>query len=164
MYAREAEHFQLIEEQVHVTEGIGPVDAGKHRRLGDDGEHFASHLQHDRVGITIRHQAGERAAASHTVAAGVVDDDQVDAACLFAFGGQAGAGAAANDRLTLRGHVAEFFEQRRSFKPGHGSPRHSPTTSSAPEHGAERVDNRGGELGFVDVLIDADELAVAGLT
>jgi hypothetical protein len=42
---------------------------------------------------------GQRAAAGHAEAARVVDDDEVDAAGLGALGGDAGAGAAADDRL-----------------------------------------------------------------
>ena len=164
LHAREAERLQLIKEKVHVAERVGAVDTGEHRRSRDDGEHFAGHLQHDRVGITIRHQAGERATAGHAVAAGVVDDDQVDAACLFTLGRQAGAGAAADNRFSSCGHVPKVFQKRRSFKPGHASPRHSPTSSCAPEQGSKRADNGGGELGIVDVLFDANELTVCGLT
>ena len=38
----------------------------------------------------------------HAVAAGIVDDDEIDAAGLLAFGGEPGAGAAADDRLAAR--------------------------------------------------------------
>ena len=51
------------------------------------GQHFAGHLHHDRVGVAVGHHAGKRAAAGHAVAAGIVDDDQVDAAGFLAFGG-----------------------------------------------------------------------------
>jgi hypothetical protein len=36
LHARKAERLQLIEEEVHVAEGICAVDAGEHRRLRDD--------------------------------------------------------------------------------------------------------------------------------
>ena len=52
-----------------------------------------------RVGVAVRHQPGERPAAGHAIAARVVDDDEVDAAGFFELGADAGAGAAADDRL-----------------------------------------------------------------
>ena len=63
------------------------------------GQHLAAHLDHDLVGVAVGQEAGERAAAGHAVAAGIVDHDQVDAAGLLAAGREAGAGAAADDRL-----------------------------------------------------------------
>ena len=86
LHPGEAQHLQLIEEDVHVAEGIGAVDAGEHGRPSYDREHLAGHLQHDRVGVAIGHQPGERTAAGHAVAAGIVDHDQVDAAGFLAFG------------------------------------------------------------------------------
>ena len=62
-----------------------------------DRQHLAAHLHHDRVRVAVRHQPGQRAAARHPVAAGVVDDDQVGAALLGALGREAGAGAGADD-------------------------------------------------------------------
>src|SRR6266850_751434 len=120
LHAGKAERLQLIEETVHVAERVGAVDAGQYRRPGDDGEHFAGHFQHDRVGVAVRHQSGKRAASSHAVAAGIVDDDQVNAACFLAFGRQSGAGAAADDRLALGGHVAKLLQDGRTFKFRHG--------------------------------------------
>ena len=63
-----------------------------------DREHLAGHVDDDLVGVAVRHQAGERAAAAHPVAAGVVDDDQVGAAGLRQLRRQARAGAGADDR------------------------------------------------------------------
>ena len=71
------------------------------------------------VGVAIGHQAGERAAAGHAVAAGIVDHDEVDAAGFLAFGGQAGAGAAADDRLAARDHVVELVEDGLPFESRH---------------------------------------------
>ena len=68
----------------------------------DDGQHLAGHVHDDRVGVAVGHQPGQRAAAGHAEAAGVVDDDQVDAAGLGALGREAGAGAGADDRRRPR--------------------------------------------------------------
>ena len=81
------------------AEGIGAVDPGDNRRVLDHRQHFARHVHHDRIGIAIGHEPGERAATGHAEAAGIVDDDEIDAAGLLAFGGKARAGAAADDRL-----------------------------------------------------------------
>ena len=37
LHARKAQHLQLIQETIHVAEGVGAIDAGQHRRLGHDG-------------------------------------------------------------------------------------------------------------------------------
>src|SRR5439155_13295430 len=67
-------------------------------------------LDDDLIGVAIGQEPGERAAPGHPVAAGIVDDDEVDAARLLAFGRQAGAGAAADDRLAPRDHRLEPVE------------------------------------------------------
>ncbi|MET4839326.1 hypothetical protein ABIF44_008733 [Bradyrhizobium japonicum] len=103
--------------------GSVPIYASKHRRPGHDGQHFAGHLQHDGVGVAISHQSCKRAAAGHAIAAGIVDDDEIDATGFLALGRQAGAGAAADDGLAALCHVAEAFQQFCAFKPGHRSPR-----------------------------------------
>ena len=54
--------------------------------LLDDGQDFAGHVHDDLVGVAVGHHAGQAAAAGHAEAAGVVDDDQVDAAGLGALG------------------------------------------------------------------------------
>ena len=66
-----------------------------------DRQHLLRHVLDDRVGVAVGQQAGEAAAPGHPVAAGVVDDDQVDAAALGELGRDAGAGAGADDRLVL---------------------------------------------------------------
>ena len=83
-------------------ERVGAVDAGQHRRVLHHRQHLVRHLADDLVGVAVGQQAGERAAPGHAVAARVVDHDQVDAAGLLALGRQAGAGAAADDRLAAR--------------------------------------------------------------
>ncbi len=67
-----------------------------------DRQHLARHVDDDRVGVAVGHQPRERAAARHAVAAGVVDDDQVDAAGLGALGREAGARACADHRPAAR--------------------------------------------------------------
>ena len=47
----------------------------------------AYHLQHNRIRIPIRHHPRKRSPASHPVAPGVIQDDQVAAALLDGFGG-----------------------------------------------------------------------------
>ena len=98
---------ELAQEMVAQQERVGAVDAGQHRRAGGHRQHLAAHLDHDLVGVAVGQQAGERAAAGHAVAAGIVDHDQVDPARLLAAGGEPGAGAAADDRLAAAGHVLE---------------------------------------------------------
>ena len=111
LHAGEADRLHLVEEHVHQAERIGAVHAGEHRRALHHRQHFGRHLHHDRIGVAIGHQAGERAAPGHAVAAGIVDDDEVDAAGLLALRRQPGAGAAADDRLAARDHGAEFLHQ-----------------------------------------------------
>ena len=93
---------------------------GLHGRLPHDGEHLAGHVDDDLVGVAVREQAGERAAAGHPVAARVVDDDQVDPAGLLAFRREAGARAAADQRPAGRDLGAEALEERLSSDAGHG--------------------------------------------
>ena len=115
-----------------------------------DRQHLARHLDHDRVGVAIGQQAGERAAAGHAIAAGIVDDDEIDAAGLLAFGGKARARAAADDRLAARVHGAKSFEQRLRSKRGIvTSLRAAP--GRLPMQRAERGNDRGGEFRIVDV-------------
>ena len=120
LHAGEAELLQLAQERLQQHERIGAVHAREHRRFLDNRQHFARHLDDDVVGVAIGEQARERAAAGHAVAAGIVDDDEIDAAGLLALGRKAGAGAAADDRLALRDHRAEFFEDRLSLDARHG--------------------------------------------
>ena len=94
--------LHLAQEAVHQPERVGAADAGQHRRVAGDRQHLAGHVHHDRVGVAVGHQAGERAAARHPVAARVVDDDQVGAAVLGALGRQAGARAGADDQRRRR--------------------------------------------------------------
>ena len=108
--AREAQRPQLFEEESGDDERIGAVDAGEDRRLLHDREDLVGHLLDDLVGVPVREEPRGAAASGHPVAARVVDDQQVDAAGLFAHGREARAGAAADDRLAARDLLAESFQ------------------------------------------------------
>ena len=113
------------------------------------GQHLARHLEHDLVGVAVGQQAGERAAPGHAIAARVVDHDEVDAAGLLALGGQAGAGAAADDRLAAAHHAAQ---------PSSGCPgaQFGPWGPDLVEVGDQRV----GERRVVDVVRELQQLPV----
>ena len=161
LHAGEAHRLQLVEEDVHEAERVGAVDAGEHRRAPDHRQHLGRHLDHDRVGVAVGEQAGERAAAGHAVAAGVVDDDEVDAARLLALGREPGAGAAADDRLAARDHAAELLQEsgaleaHRYLAPARAAARRPPCSAR------KALDGGGGEGGVVDVGRQPDELARA---
>ena len=72
--------------------GIGSVDAGQHGRALDHGKHLMGHFHDNLVGVAVSEEARERTAPGHAIAPGVVNYDQVYAARLLAFGGEAGAG------------------------------------------------------------------------
>ena len=127
-------------------ERIGAVDAGEHRRLLHDRQHLARHLDDDVVGIAVGEQAGERAAARHAVAAGIVDDDEVDAARLLAFGGEAGAGAAADDRLAARDHGAEPGENVLACNARHRSSQAASDSGAISRNWATSASANGGSL------------------
>ena len=128
LHAAEADAPQLVEEHRHQPERVGAADACEHRRLAHDREHLARHVDDDLVRVAERHQAGQRPAPAHAVAAAVVDDDQVGAACLGELGRQARAGAGADDRHAggdLRAQTRECLVA------GHDAPRISSCSRSA---------------------------------
>ena len=100
--AGEPHLLELAEKQVADHERIGGADAGEHRSVAHRRQDLVGHLLDDRVGVAIRHQAGERAAPGHAEPARVVDDDQIDAAGLLALGADARAGAAADESADPR--------------------------------------------------------------
>jgi hypothetical protein len=121
--AGEAHGLQLIEEAVEDAEGVRAIDAGKHRGFLRHRQHLARHLHHDLIGVAIGEDAGERAPARHAVAAGIVDDDEVDAAFLLAFCREARARTPAHDGNAAALHLLELLHQGLAFKAGHvGSP------------------------------------------
>src|SRR5699024_10045489 len=78
-------------------EGVGAANSSQHGGVLDHGENLGAHLHHDLVCIAVREDASQRAAASHAITAGVVDDQQVSAASFGALGGDAGASADAHE-------------------------------------------------------------------
>ena len=85
---------QILKEAPHVAQRIDAVDAGDDRGRLDLRQHLALGSAEDQfVGIEDGQHAGERAVALHAEVAGVVDADQVDAAALDEFRGDAVAGA-----------------------------------------------------------------------
>ena len=85
-----------------MRNGSVPQTPARTGVLLHDRQHFAGHVDDDLVGVAIGHHAAEAAAARHAKPARVVDDDEIDAAGLGALGADAGAGAAADDRLARR--------------------------------------------------------------
>ena len=94
-----------------MAERVGAVDPGQHGRVAHHRQHLARHLDDDLIGIAIGEHPRQRSAPRHSVAARIVDDDEVDPARLLAFGGEAGAGAATQDRLACFHHRPEPLHQ-----------------------------------------------------
>ena len=117
--AGKAQSLQLAEEFVGDQERVGAVDAGEDRGVADHREHLVRHFDDDVVGVAISHQPGQRAAAGHTVAPGIVDHDQVDAAGLFGLGAEAGAGAAADDGAAGGDLAVQVAQDVLAGKSGH---------------------------------------------
>src|ERR1700722_9893301 len=61
----------------------------------------------------------ERASPRHAVAAGIVDNDEVDATRLLAFGGKARSRAAANNGLARLFHRLELGQKRLTLESRH---------------------------------------------
>ena len=78
------------------AERICAADAGQDRGILNYGKHLGRHFYYDAIGVAVGHHSGERAAAGHTEAAGIVDDDKVGAAGFGELGRDTGAGAAAD--------------------------------------------------------------------
>ena len=97
LHAVEAHLLDLLQEDRHQAKGVGAADAGQHRGVLDHRQHLAGHFHDDRVGVAVGQQPGQGAAPGHAIAPGVVDDDEVNAAGLDELGGDAGAGAGADD-------------------------------------------------------------------
>ena len=91
---------------------MGAVDAGENRRVLDDRQHFPRHVSHDLVSIGVSKHTSERASPRHSVATGIVDDDEVDAARLLAFGGKARSRATADNGSARLFHRLELSQNR----------------------------------------------------
>ena len=110
LHAGKAERPQLVEEESGNDERIRAVHAGEDGRPLDDGQDLIGHFLDDLVGVAVREEPGRAAPPRHPVAAGVVDDQQVDAAVLLALRREACAGAAADDGFAAGDLVAEAPE------------------------------------------------------
>ena len=134
--AGKTHRLQFGQELRHQHERIGAVDAGQHRRVLHHGQHLVRHLLDDLVGVAVGEQARGGAAPGHAVAAGIVDDDQVDAARLLALGRDAGAGAAADDRhaaaIMSRNLSRSFLRSIIALPVGVPQRRRLPAPSTAP--------------------------------
>lgn len=97
LHSGEAHIGKLAQEQRHAAERIGPAHTGQYRRGFDDRQHFARHVDDNRIGVAIGQQAGKRSAPGHAVAAGIVDDDEICAARLRALRRKPGACSGADD-------------------------------------------------------------------
>ncbi len=86
LHAGKTERLQLIEVMVHNHERIGAVYAGKHGSVLDYRQHFARHVDDDLISVTVCEQSRKRAAARHSVAARVVNNNEIDATGFFALG------------------------------------------------------------------------------
>src|SRR5690606_13796496 len=70
--------------------------------------------------VAVREQSGQAPPPRHAVAAGVVNDEQVDAAPLRGLGGDAGAGSPADDGAPFRDLLPESGQNLFTV-PSHGS-------------------------------------------
>src|SRR5262245_29357824 len=119
LHTGEAQRGQPRQEVVEDHEGVGAVDARQYRRLLHHGQHLARHVNHDVVGVAVRHEAGWRAPAGHAVASRVVDHDEVDATGLLALGREPRPRPAADDGLATADHPAETLQDVCSGHAGH---------------------------------------------
>ncbi len=156
-----------------MMNGSVPLTPASTGVLLDHRQDLVGHLLDDLVGVAVSEQAGGAAAAGHPVAARVVDDQQVDAPRLLADRREAGAGAAADDRLAAGDLLAEAVENRRpsncppvsreasagSFRVG--NERHQPCgRRPRGRHQLEQCPGRGiRKAGIVDVQVQLDDLA-----
>ena len=82
---------------MHQAEWIGSAYAGKYGDSSGNWQDLSRHLDDDLVGVTVRHEAGQRPVARHAEAARVVDHNQVRSARLGALGRDSRACARADD-------------------------------------------------------------------
>src|SRR5205814_216650 len=99
LHAAETRRLHVAQKELHDPKRIRTADAGQDRRVVNNRQDFASHVHDDLVSVAVGHHATEAAAAGHTEPAGIVDDDQVNAAGFSTLGADARTGAAADDRL-----------------------------------------------------------------
>ena len=91
----------LLEEHFHQPGRVGAAHTGQNRGVLNDGQNLAGHLHYDGIGVAVGHAACKRAAPVHAEAAGVVNDQQVDAAGFLALGADTIACASSDYRHSL---------------------------------------------------------------
>ena len=123
LHPREPGGLQFDKELRHQHERISAVHARQYWGRADDRKNLPCHLHDDLVGVAVGEQSGRRAPSCHPIAAGVVDDDQIDAARFLAFGRKPGSGPAADNGNTLFDHGAKLLHDRSSLDARHGWPR-----------------------------------------
>ena len=85
--------LQLLQVNVHNAERVGTAYAGENRSFLYHRQNLSTHLNHNLVGIAVGQQACQRSAAGHSVASGVVNNQDVCTAGFTALCGDSGSGA-----------------------------------------------------------------------
>jgi len=111
---------QVFQEHVEIGEGVGAVHPRQNGGVWCHGDHLRGHVHDDFIGVAVCQKPGKRTTPRHPVAAGIVDDDQVDAARFLAFRGQPCARAAPDDRFARVAHSAKSIKKLFAFKSRHG--------------------------------------------
>ncbi len=114
LHSGKAELFQIAKKQVHDAKRIGSTNASQHRNLANDGQYFARHLQDDGIGVAVGHEAGQGSSPGHTVAARIVNDDEVGACGFGALGGDSSSRAGAQDGCSPGAARSPSVQPRRS--------------------------------------------------
>jgi len=68
------------------------------------------HLEHDIIGVSVGHQASQRASSGHSKPSAVVYDDHVSAALLDELGRETDAGAGANNDVSILDRFPQSFQ------------------------------------------------------
>src|SRR5271157_5141446 len=72
----ESDLAKLLKIAVHISRRIGAADPGKHRRILHGWNHMVlTKIQHNLVGVSVRHQSADRRQAVQTKLAAIVNDD-----------------------------------------------------------------------------------------
>src|ERR1700731_2926550 len=82
--------------------------------MRDRRQDLRGKVLYDLVGVSEREQTGQGPAAGHAITPRVVDDDKVDAGCLFTLCGDARAGPTPDDRPAVSHLLAESCQDQRS--------------------------------------------------
>jgi hypothetical protein len=66
-----------------------------------NGQDFTGHLQDDRVGVSVRHEAGQGATPGHAIPTAVINNDQVGPSGFFELGRYTGPGPSPDYRAAI---------------------------------------------------------------